>query len=480
MKRYKIAFHFEFGFEFEFGHLGMLIRSKRAPLQQPAALDGPNRKTFQNIRISRKMTANTNDFNSLAYFHSNLNRRNQASKLLKVLARPGVWLLRPSKSDSVLALSQLTSLDDVSHARIFVHRRPRDSSVYGYSVESDPTVFPTVDELVARLRFAIQDSTPVVKQPPQPAQVSIQQLRASQMSMRGRQLPAIPQQQQTSPRAAVSQRASSPQMIDIQVADLEFGEQLGSGSFGTVYKGKLRGHAVAIKAPNASASAKEQAELEREARLMASIAPHPNVVRCFGLTAKPNMFVALQLCSNGSLFDLLQTDQPVVGAWMAKVLRETCAGMAHLAQHAIVHRDLAARNVLLDENWCAKIADFGMSRTSIGGAHQSTCDVAPLKWIAPESIKSRLYSEKTDVWSFAIVMVEVLTRDQPYPHLEPLQVAIKTAYEDLRPTPPAGCTDMVATVIGAATQTDPQRRPTFAQISNWLTNLATVWKNPQL
>ena len=83
------------------------------------------------------------------------------------------------------------------------------------------------------------------------------------------------------------------------------------------------------------------------------------------------------------------------------------------------------------------------------------------------------------MWAFAILITEVLTRDEPYPDLLPLQVAIKVAYESLKPTAPDGCTDLIAGIIDAATQTDPRQRPTFEQIGQWLTSLQSVWRDPQ-
>ena len=419
------------------------------------------------------------DFTTLPYYHGALDRAS-SEQLLRVLGRAGVWLLRPSSSESVIALSQMGANGQVSHARIFVHRRARDGAAYGFSIESDAqaVVFPNMDELIGRLRFSISNATPVMR----PHASSPPPAVAPRVS--ARPLPPVPLAP-LSPRAfqlAAPANVQLPISTHIDVSELQFGEQIGEGSSGAVYRALLRGHVVAVKIANAATDAEEQAKLESEARLMAGIPPHANVVRCFGMTSRPNLFVAMQLCANGSLYDVLMSPQQhLPGAWMLKMLRDIVAGMAHLHSNNIVHRDLAARNVLLDRDCSvALVSDFGMSRRMQGGGHLTKQDTAPLKWTSPEGIRERTSSEASDVWSFAMVVIEVLTRDLPFPDLDPMRTAIKVAYENLKPEPPPGCTPVIARLLHGATQTDPARRPTFVQIGALLSREQSVWANPSL
>jgi hypothetical protein len=499
------------------GFLFLFERKDAAQKRQPRALLVQLLATVltQQHRLSTMTTTNT-DLSKLAYFHANLNRET-AETMLRALARPGLWLLRPSRGASVIALSQIGNDFTCSHARIFLHPPRQDANNVwipgGFSVESDNQVFQTIEELITRLRFTVANSMPVTRSPSPIANAELQQQRVS--SVRSpRQLPPTPSVAATStssssvaattsmsmraptptsvsmraptPPSAVSSTGSLPMSVGspvpqesmlINVSELQFGRELGDGSFGTVYEGLFRGMTIAIKVPKQSADVEEQEAFEAEARIMASIPMHPNVVRCFGFTSKPNLFVALQICRNGSLYDLLQSEHNISGAWMLRVLRDIAAGMQHLHACHIVHRDLAARNVLLDENYRALIADFGMSRREKGGAHRTANDTGPLKWLAPESIRSRLSSEASDMWSFGVLITEVMTRNEPYPELEPVQVAVKVAYEGLVPSRPKGCTPTIASILQSASQFDPAQRPTFAYVGRWLSTQHSVLAN---
>jgi c-src tyrosine kinase len=412
----------------------------------------------------------TADWQSLPYFHNDLDRE-AAERLLQVLDRPGVWLLRPSRSETIIALSQMGTDYRVQHCRIFVHRRERDGALFGFSVD-ESEVFPNIEALIARLRFSMANATPLMRSRPlSPIERASSVSPAPAPPVPVRQLPPVP----LPVSAAVQPQVARSALID--VAELQFGDKLGEGSFGAVYAAKLRGFAVAVKVANESADAVDQEKLQTEARLMASIPPHQNVVRCFGMTAQPNLFVAMQLCSDGSLFDVLQSPQPLRGDWCLKILRDIVAGMAHLHANSIVHRDLAARNVLLDQNCSvALVADFGMSRRMVGGGHRTKDDTAALKWCAPESVRDRVSSQASDVWSFAMLVVEVLTRDVPFPDLEPVRTAIKVAYEGLKPTAPDGSSPAMVRLLADATQTDPRARPTFVQIARFLSAEKSVWR----
>jgi serine/threonine protein kinase len=89
-----------------------------------------------------------------------------------------------------------------------------------------------------------------------------------------------------------------------------------------------------------------------------------------------------------------------------RVVRGIARGMAHLASQNIVHRDLAARNILLDANFEPKVSDFGFSRVvGESGQGKTSAAVGPLRWMPPESLRDKEYSEKSDVWAYAITIL---------------------------------------------------------------------------
>lgn len=293
-----------------------------------------------------------------------------------------------------------------------------------------------------------------------------------------------PQQHQQQQQGGGKQSGFAPGSVlerstQIDMSELMFEKEIGAGSFGTVYKGQWKTWTVAIKQLKNAVpeESEEYQDFVREAELMTRLRPHDNVVRFVGVTKPPNLCIVLEFVAKGSLYDLLQSDDQVSGETMLMILKGTCSGMAHLHEENVVHRDLAARNVLLDHNLVPKLGDFGMSRVlQSSDKSQTKSDTGPLKWMAPESIKNREYSRKSDIWAFAVVITEILTRcDEPYPGMQPIQVATRVAYEDLKPPIPNGASPTIIRVLQACSERDPNYRPEFTDVSEWLNWERTVW-----
>jgi serine/threonine protein kinase len=153
--------------------------------------------------------------------------------------------------------------------------------------------------------------------------------------------------------------------------------------------------------------------------------------------------------------------------------RGIAVGMRHIALSGIVHRDLAARNILLDESTppAPKIADFGFSRV-VGDNEQGKTNstVGPIKWMAPENLSSQTYSEKSDVWSYGALLVEMLTGKEPFPEKDILSIAVgvrdgKFTAIDFMPKivkPPK----WVRQMIKACFTFDVSERPSFQDLIN--------------
>lgn len=167
-----------------------------------------------------------------------------------------------------------------------------------------------------------------------------------------------------------------------------------------------------------------------------------------------------------------------------KILNGIARGMYHLHSENVIHRDLAARNILLTENMDVKVSDFGMSRQrhqDYGDESQkTTSSVGPLKvsppfffkyflqWMAPEAIKNKTYSFRSDVYSFSITMWELLARSSPYPECDAFGTAVQVCYEGLRPPLPENADQMLVALMQKCWAANPDERPAFKKICSQL------------
>ena len=141
---------------------------------------------------------------------------------------------------------------------------------------------------------------------------------------------------------------------------------------------------------------------------------------------------------------------------------DICQGGSYLHRHdpPIIHRDLKSENVLVDSNFVAKITDFGQSRFQNDGGRTMTACGSPL-WTAPEVIRGEKYSEKADVYSFAIILYELLTWSPPYPNDNPHFVMMKVASEGYRMTISDEFDPFFHKILTMSWHADPAERPSF-------------------
>nr|CAD7408771.1 unnamed protein product [Timema poppensis] len=144
-------------------------------------------------------------------------------------------------------------------------------------------------------------------------------------------------------------------------------------------------------------------------------------------------------------------------------------GMSHLEKKQITHRDLAARNILIDENKTLKISDFGLSRSGIyiNSRHKKF----PLRWVSVEAIRDKLYSSKSDVWSFAIVLWEIGTLGGfPYPTVDDHDI-LSFLLEGSRLEKPDNCTDELYTLMLRCWAHCADDRPSFVELVSYLDSI---------
>jgi len=269
---------------------------------------------------------------------------------------------------------------------------------------------------------------------------------------------------------------------------------LGSGHFGKVMKGFLKTKQgtqdVAVKMLKENADEQQKKEFLAELELMKTIAPHPNIVGLVACCTKSDQpFIIVEFCSQGNLKDFLRSSHGgVVYANMAgNSLTLTCRdllsfawqcarGMSYLASLNIVHRDLGARNILVDEGHVCKIADFGLARDIHEKKQYLKLGEAelPLRWMAVESIFQGVTTIESDVWSYGVLLWEIVTLGaNPYPGLSGDDVIDQLRVGYRMPKPPF-CSDELYSIMWQCWQQDPKSRPTHLELGKTLHRLMTA------
>jgi serine/threonine protein kinase len=199
---------------------------------------------------------------------------------------------------------------------------------------------------------------------------------------------------------------------------------------------------------------------------------HPNVVRMYGVSIDGTQpVIVMEYCAGGSLDKVLyDTQEHISDEQKIRWVHEIALGMCHLHKHNIVHRDLAARNILLSQpnlvNAQPKIADFGMSRVLEQTASEGNTlnNMGPIRWMAPESLARQIYSKKSDVWMFGIVIYEVVSRYEPHTDKTPNEAAARIRDEGLTPTIPTDCPPKLRELMQMCWKMQPEQRPNFEAI----------------
>ncbi|XP_010901936.1 ephrin type-A receptor 8 isoform X2 [Esox lucius] len=272
---------------------------------------------------------------------------------------------------------------------------------------------------------------------------------------------------------------------EIEASRIKIEKIIGSGEFGEVCYGRMRlpgkrDIPVALKTLKAGYTDKQRRDFLAEASIMAQF-DHPNVIHLEGVVtrSKPVMIIT-EYMENGSLDSFLRRhDGQFTIIQLVGVLRGIAAGMTYLADLGYIHRDLAARNILVNSNLVCKVSDFGLSRVledDPDAAYTTSGGKIPIRWTAPEAIAYRKFSSSSDVWSYGVVMWEVMSYgERPYWNLTNRDV-IKSVEEGYRLPAPMGCPGALHTLMLDCWQKDRNERPRFCQI---VTVLDKLIRNPE-
>uniref|UniRef100_A0A8C5H765 receptor protein-tyrosine kinase n=1 Tax=Gouania willdenowi TaxID=441366 RepID=A0A8C5H765_GOUWI len=267
---------------------------------------------------------------------------------------------------------------------------------------------------------------------------------------------------------------------EIDVSSIHIEKVIGMGEFGEVCSGRLRLQGkreiyVAIKSLKAGYSDKQRRDFLSEASIMGQF-DHPNIIRLEGVVTrcKPLMIIT-EYMENGSLDAFLRKhDGQFTVIQLVGMLRGIASGMKYLSDMNYVHRDLAARNILVNSNLVCKVSDFGLSRVledDPEAAYTARVGHIPIRWTAPEAITYRKFTTSSDVWSYGIVMWEVVSYgERPYWDMNNQDV-MKAVEEGYRLPAPMDCPVVLHQLMLDCWERERAERPSFSQILNMLDKL---------
>ncbi|CAM8893645.1 unnamed protein product [Rhodiola kirilowii] len=258
----------------------------------------------------------------------------------------------------------------------------------------------------------------------------------------------------------------------VDLSQLFLGLRFAHGAHSRLYHGIYKEQPVAVKIitipdddDNGAMAARLENQFSREVNLLSRI-HHQNVIKFIAACRQPLVFcVVTEYLSEGSLRGFLHKLEhktlpllKIVG-----VALDIARGMEFIHAQGVIHRDLKPENILIDQEFRMKIADFGIA------CEEAFCDAladdpGTYRWMAPEMIKHKSYGKKVDVYSFGLILWEMISGSVPYEDMTPIQAAFAVVSKNLRPIIPKDCPPAMKALIEQCWSSKPDKRPDFWQV----------------
>ncbi|NWS73881.1 TIE1 kinase, partial [Crotophaga sulcirostris] len=278
--------------------------------------------------------------------------------------------------------------------------------------------------------------------------------------------------------------------------DIKFEDMIGEGNFGQVIRAMIKKDGLkmnaAIKMLKEFASENDHRDFAGELEVLCKLGHHPNIINLLGACEnKGYLYIAIEYAPYGNLLDFLRksrvletdpafakehgTASTLTSQQLLQFASDVAKGMQYLSEKQFIHRDLAARNILVGENLASKIADFGLSRGEEVYV-KKTMGRLPVRWMAIESLNYSVYTTKSDVWSFGVLLWEIVSLGgTPYCGMTCAELYEKLP-QGYRMEKPRNCDDEVYELMRQCWRDRPYERPPFAQISMHLIRMLEARK----
>eukprot|EP00357_Protocruzia_adherens_P032606 CAMPEP_0114995068 /NCGR_PEP_ID=MMETSP0216-20121206/13508_1 /TAXON_ID=223996 /ORGANISM="Protocruzia adherens, Strain Boccale" /LENGTH=567 /DNA_ID=CAMNT_0002359037 /DNA_START=333 /DNA_END=2036 /DNA_ORIENTATION=- len=259
---------------------------------------------------------------------------------------------------------------------------------------------------------------------------------------------------------------------EIETRSLEFGKKIGTGGFGEIFVGRWNGTEVAIKKFINSEKRSAVKSSIRERDIVCCL-KHPKIVSFYGIcnTTKPtdkekSICMVMEYMQRGSLHELIHRKRLSFSYTQTiKLLKDVSQAMIYMHERNILHRDIKSANILVDDNFNAKLCDFGLAKSEKDVKQtEYHSRVGTPNWMAPEILKQEMYTRAADVYSFGLIAWELVEEKVPNSGLSLMQIVGLVGYVEKDLELSCHVRRDFATLIKRCLTRDPTKRPTFKEI----------------